>query len=160
MAVQLVRIDDRLIHGQVVIGWANFLNTREIVLCDDSVSENDWEKELYLSCVPESIKTHIMNVAETTAFINNRESDHSSAMILINSPAVLEELLKSGAQIERVNIGGIHFQDARKKYLPYLYINNEEMDAFRRCMERGVQFECLDVPTGKKIAFENLIGNS
>jgi len=61
--IQLFRIDDRLIHGQVVIGWASVLNSNSIIVCDNSVYENDWEKELYLSCAPDSLKTIILDVA-------------------------------------------------------------------------------------------------
>ena len=48
MGVQLFRIDDRLIHGQVLLGWARPLKSERILLCDDEVSQNDWEKELSL----------------------------------------------------------------------------------------------------------------
>jgi mannose/fructose/N-acetylgalactosamine-specific phosphotransferase system component IIB len=51
MKVQLFRIDDRLIHGQVVIGWANYLKSNRILLCDEEIMQNGWEKELYLTCV-------------------------------------------------------------------------------------------------------------
>ena len=47
MDVQLFRIDDRLIHGQVVIGWVKYLKSKRIILCDDDVVKNEWEKELY-----------------------------------------------------------------------------------------------------------------
>ena len=68
--LQLLRIDDRLIHGQVVIGWVTHLNTKEIILCDDSVAENEWEKELYLSCVPKNIKAKTYTSSGTSVIFN------------------------------------------------------------------------------------------
>jgi PTS system mannose-specific IIB component len=157
MDLQLLRIDDRLIHGQVVIGWASKLNTREIVLCDDSVVENEWEKELYLACVPGPIAPRIMNVSDTAAYLKNDGNDLRRTILLVESPYVIEDLLDQGVPVEEVNVGGMHFKDQRRKFLPYLYMNDEEIEVFNRCMNRDVRFICLDVPNGKKIALERLL---
>lgn len=157
MNLQLLRIDDRLIHGQVVIGWASHLKTREILLCDDSVSENEWEKELYLSCVPVSITAKILNIPDTAQYLKESGNDFSRTIILVESPMVVEKLLDYGVTIAKVNVGGMHYKDERRKYLPYLFINDEEAASFTRCIQRKVQFECLDVPNGKKVALERLL---
>ena len=59
--VQLFRIDDRLIHGQVVLGWAQKIGTKRIILCDEEIAGNEWERELYMSCVPEGMETLVIN---------------------------------------------------------------------------------------------------
>lgn len=156
MKIQLFRIDDRLIHGQVVLGWANALNSESILLCDDSVYENQWEKELYLSCVPDHLRTQILDVKGTIEFLKDDE-DLSKSIILVNGPKVVEILLENGLEIKYINVGGIHFRDGRKSYLPYLYLDEEEVQSFKRCMEKGVVFECLDVPTGNKVNLKNLL---
>ena len=56
MSLVLVRIDDRLIHGQVTVGWGSFLNPDRIMLVSDDIAQNNWEKELYESCVPFNMK--------------------------------------------------------------------------------------------------------
>jgi mannose/fructose/N-acetylgalactosamine-specific phosphotransferase system component IIB len=158
-ALQLLRIDDRLIHGQVVIGWATHLNTKEIILCDDTVADNEWEKELYLSCVPSNIDAKILNVSDTVSYLTNKVQKNGKIIMLVESPMVIEQLLNAGMQIDLVNIGGMHFKDQRKKYLPYVYINEAELATFNRCMKRNVHFECLDVPNGKKVSLKRLILN-
>lgn len=156
MNIQLFRIDDRLIHGQVVLGWVNALNSESILLCDDSVYENQWEKELYLSCVPDNLKTEILDIKGTLAFLKEKE-DLSKTIILVNSPSAVENLLDNGIELKNVNVGGIHFRDGRRSYLPYLYLDEEEVQSFKRCMQKGVMFECLDVPTGNKVNLKNLL---
>ena len=156
MDIQLFRIDDRLIHGQVVLGWATALNSDSIILCDDSVSKNDWEKELYLSCVPEYLKTRILSVDETHEVLNDNQN-LSNTIILANGPEIVEKLVDKGLTLNKVNIGGIHFRDGRKSFLPYLYLDEEEVKTFLRCMEKGVVFECQDVPTGSKVNLKNLL---
>ncbi|HGY54091.1 MAG TPA: PTS mannose/fructose/sorbose transporter subunit IIB [Caldithrix abyssi] len=157
MGVQLFRIDDRLIHGQVVLGWANYLKSTRVILCDNMVRENDWERELYLSVVPEYLVCNVFNTEETSHFIQDHPVEVEKAILVVNSPVIIEELLDKGLNQDVVNVGGIHFKQGRKKYLPYLFLNEEEVSSFRRCMTRGVQFECQDMPNSKKLPLEDVI---
>ncbi len=157
MNIQLFRIDDRLIHGQVVIGWANFLNSQAIILCDDSVAENEWEKELYLSSVPENLKAQVFSTKELAQSLKNGKTDFQKTIILVNSPFVIEKLVDLGASIDKVNVGGIHFKEGRKEFLPYLFLNQEEIDAFERLIARGIQFYCQDVPSARPVPLEKVL---
>jgi len=157
MDVQLFRIDDRLIHGQVVLGWAAALNSKSIILCDNSVFENDWEKELYLSCVPDDLQTRILNIERTIDLLKQENNNLEKTILLVQSPYIVEEIVDKGIVIPKINVGGIHFREGRKKVLPYLYLDADEINSFRRCMDKGVYFECLDVPTGNNINLKTLI---
>lgn len=157
MNIQLVRIDDRLIHGQVVLGWARHLNTKRIILCDDTVASSDWEKELYLSMVPLDIEGLVLSVPELVEHIQTSDTDLSRTIILVNSPKTIEKLIDSGIALKQVNVGGIHFRQGRKKILNYLYLDEEEVQAFKRCIEKGVIFECQDVPVCKSSSLEKLL---
>jgi len=157
MSIQLFRIDDRLIHGQVVIGWAGFLHSRKIILCDDSVCDNQWEKELYLSIVPDYIEAQILSVSETAELLKNPSSDLSNTIILVRAPDVVEELLRLGVRLSKINVGGLHFQEGREKYLPYIFLAESEVDSFMRLMKKGLRFDCLDVPQGKSVALETIL---
>jgi len=157
MNIQLFRIDDRLIHGQVVIGWASYLHSKEIILCDNSVYANDWEKELYLSIVPENIHPEVLNVAQLVDLLRNGQMDLSKTIVVINSPMVVEKLLAAGLSLKNINVGGIHYKEGRKKYLPYLYLSDEEVASFQRCIARGIVFQCQDVPEGKVILLKDII---
>ena len=157
MNVQLFRIDDRLIHGQVVITWATVLNSDSILLCDNSVYENEWEKELYLSCSPEYLKINILDVSGTAILLKDETKDFSKTIVLVNGPRVIEELINKGVDLNKINVGGIHFREGRENILSYLYLDKSEKESFKRCMEKGVRFECLDVPTGNKVDLKSLL---
>jgi len=157
MNVQLFRIDDRLIHGQVVIGWVAFLNSHQILLCDDAVYENNWEKELYLSIVPENIKTLVLDVNQTAQLLSDPQNDLSRTIILVNSPLIVEKLLNLGVQLSKINIGGIHFREGREKYLPYLYLSKTELESLQASMQKGTHFDCQDMPQSKAIPLEKLL---
>ena len=157
MKIQLFRVDDRLIHGQVVIGWASHLKSEQIILCDDSVYNNDWEKELYLSIVDESIKTQVMPVDELAGLLKEGMLDLEKTIIVVKGPEVVEELLQKRAVLDAINIGGLHHKEGRETYLSYLYMGPEEVASFKRIMKSGVQIFCQDVPEAKEIPFQDII---
>ena len=157
MNVQLFRIDDRLIHGQVVIGWASFLKSKKIILCDDNVYENEWEKELYLSIVPEDLESEVLSIEKTADLLKNGNGNLAEAIIIVNGPKPIELLLDMGVPLQDINIGGIHFKEGRKPYLSYLYLDDSDIQSFKNCMSKGVHFNCLDVPDGKKLKLEKIL---
>lgn len=157
MKIQLFRVDDRLIHGQIVIGWLDHLQSEQIILCDDSVCNNAWEKELYLSIVDESIKTQVLCTTELARLLQQGMPDLNKTIIIVKSPGVVEELLQKNAVLETVNIGGLHFKEGRETYLSYLYMSPEEVESFKRIMTSGIRLVCQDVPEAKEIPFQDII---
>jgi mannose/fructose/N-acetylgalactosamine-specific phosphotransferase system component IIB len=159
MNVQLFRIDDRLIHGQVVLGWAKFLSSKYLILCDNEVAENDWEGELYLSCVPAELTAKILNIDDTIHLLKNGTIEPEKTIVLVKSPEVLLNIINDGYSPENVNIGGLHFGETRKKYLPYLFLSDKEISELQSCIKKGVNIYCQDVPNAKIYQLTELLNN-
>jgi mannose/fructose/N-acetylgalactosamine-specific phosphotransferase system component IIB len=157
MEQEFIRIDDRLIHGQVVLGWVNHLQTKRIILCDNSIASSEWEKELYLSIVPDDLTAMVMTVDDTAKFLHGNHSQLKDTIVLLSSPSVVEDLINKNVKLHGVNVGGIHFKEGKKKYLTYLYLDSDDIASFKRCANSGLKFSCQDVPEGKKIPLENII---
>lgn len=155
MSPQLFRIDDRLIHGQVVIGWVSSLGSHQIILCDDAVAGSDWESELYLSVVPEPLQARVLSVAET-AKVLQAANGLDKSIVLVGSPLVAEQLQKLNALPGQVNIGGLHFRAGREKYLDYLYLSAEERAACMRLLQKGIALYCQDVPAAECVDLARL----
>jgi len=158
MDVQLFRIDDRLIHGQVVLGWARPLKSERILLCDDEVSASDWEKELYCTCVPGGLETLIWNVNETAEFLSKEDNPSDKTIVLVKDPKVVMEIVNKGYVPGSINLGGLHFNDHRKRYLPYVYMNDEEVTQIHWLLDKGISMYCQDIPTGKKYDVKAILG--
>ena len=158
MNVQLFRIDDRLIHGQVLLGWARPLKCERILLCDDQVSENEWEKELYSSCVPANMQAIVQNTAETARLLTSDSENTHKTIVLVKEPESVINLVNIGYTPGEVNIGGIHFADARKKFLPYVYLNEEEIKQIKWLLEKGIKIFCQDIPSARKYNVEDVLG--
>lgn len=159
MKVQLLRIDDRLIHGQVVLGWAKPLRSRRILLCDDGVAANEWEKQLYLSCVPGNLHSVIMNTQETRKFLAGDQPDLDKTIILVKSPQVLLQLIGNGFQPREANLGGMHYAEDRQKYLPFVFLSPQDVQDLLTLTQKGISIYCQEVPTAKKYNILEIIGD-
>ena len=157
MAVQLFRIDDRLIHGQVVIGWAKSLNCQRIVLCDNDVAINEWERELYTSSLLEKMESFFFTTKQTASYLSDNGHDQKRTIVLVKSPKIVLEVIDSGYKPLVVNLGGLHHTPERQKYLPYIYLSKEEIGDLKSITSRGIPVFCQDIPTGKKYNIDQLI---
>ena len=157
MSLVLVRIDDRLIHGQVTVGWGSYLNPDRIVLVSDEIASNDWEKELYEKSVPFNIAVSILTIEEASTEMNNGSYDKERVIILVESPDVIIGLLKLGNRFRQVNIGGMHFKENKTKILPYVYVDEQDINHFRFMEEHNIELVCQDLPQAKKENLSDLL---
>ena len=126
MAIHLYRIDDRLIHGQVVVGWGQPLNIRLLILVDDAVAASDWEKELYRMAVPPDMEIHFADV--TTAIREHARfaGDPRPGLLITGDIDSMYRLVKGVKAIGSVNLGGIHHRAGRTARLRYIFLTPDE----------------------------------
>ncbi len=159
MKVQLIRIDDRLIHGQVVLSWAKHLKSKRILLCDNAVAANEWEKQLYLTCVPGNLQAIILGTGDTRDFLSREQANLDKTIILVKSPQVLLELTENGFAPDEANLGGMHYAEDRRKYLPYVFLAPRDVEDLRTLIQKGISIYCQEVPTAKKYNILEVLGN-
>ncbi len=144
--ITLVRIDDRLIHAQVVIGWGSALHPDRIVIADDEVASTEWEKNLYLTAVPPEIKVSILSLEETKAQVSGGVFDKERIILLVRSPRSILRLIELGLAVDEVNVGGLHYREGREEYLDFVYLDEEERQVLRELVKRGVTLEARALP--------------
>ena len=147
MSVVLFRIDDRLIHGQVVVGWGQATQAGFIVLVDDEVRVSDWEQELYRMGVPPSVDVEFASLAEAIEKVPAWEADARKGIVLTGDIETMAALCAGAPSIRTVNVGGVHFRAGRTERLRYVYLTDEEAARLRRLAASGVEVTAQDVPT-------------
>jgi mannose/fructose/N-acetylgalactosamine-specific phosphotransferase system component IIB len=155
MSVALYRIDDRLIHGQVVVGWGGATGAGLLVLADDGVRESAWEQELYRMGVPSDMEVRFVSVAEAVASVSDWESDPRTGIVLTGSVEAMAALCAGAPAVRKVNVGGIHFRAGRTERLRYVFLNDEEAEALRELAAAGVVVTAQDVPTATPVPLED-----
>ncbi|HXE59014.1 MAG TPA: PTS sugar transporter subunit IIB [Gemmatimonadales bacterium] len=147
MAILLYRVDDRLVHGQVVIGWGKPLGIDFIVLVDDEVRASAWEQEIYRMGVPPEIKLIFYSVAEAASRIPELQASGGRGILLTGDIATMTALRSAGVAIPQVNLGGIHHRPGRTERLPYLYLSDDELRSLKELASSGLEIAAQDVPT-------------
>ncbi len=151
MPLVQVRIDDRLIHGQVVVGWRHVLDPQRIMLCSDEVANSDWQKTIYMSAVTNDIAASVLTLQETVAELASGLLDRERVLLLVDSPKMLVHLVDAGVPITEVNVGGMHFRAGKNQIAPFIFVDEEDVSHFRTLYERGIKLEGRDVPTRSPI---------
>jgi PTS system mannose-specific IIB component/fructoselysine and glucoselysine-specific PTS system IIB component len=157
VSVELFRIDDRLIHGQVVVGWGQPLGIGFIVLVDDEVRASEWEQELYRMGVPPDVTVVFADVPEGIAQLPAWQADGRRGIVLTGDITAMARLVEGSHAVEAVNVGGIHFREGRRERLRYVYLSEAEAAALARLGEHGVEVTAQDVPTGRKVPLAELL---
>lgn len=157
MSLDLVRVDDRLIHGQVVVGWGRSVHPRLIVLADDEVVQNMWERELYEMGVPDGIDVEFHSIDGAIQAVARWRSDVRKTIVLIGDVASLTRLCDGAPSIRDVNLGGIHHEGHRRQLLPYLFLTDEEADQLRALARRGVRVTAQDLPNTAPVDLGDLL---
>ncbi len=152
MSVALFRIDDRLIHGQVVVGWGQTLGIGFLVLVDDEVRASDWEQELYRMGVPPAVSVTFASVDEAVASLPAWQADTRRGLVLTGDVGSMARLARGAAGgVAQVNVGGVHYREGRKERLRYVYLTDAEAAELRALGSSGVEVTAQDVPTGIRV---------
>ena len=155
--IALYRVDDRLVHGQVVLGWGQPLHAKFIVLVDDKVAGSQWEQDLYRMGVPPGVEVSFARVDEAAQLHQAWVDDTRVGIVLTADIATMVRLVEATGAISWVNIGGIHHKLGRSQKLRYVFLTPGEEAELRALAARGVKVTAQDVPTARPVPADALL---
>lgn len=151
MKINLVRIDDRLIHGQVATVWAKEANAERIVICSDEVAKDEIRKSLLLQVGPPGIKVSVVDVSKAVRVYNNPKYADDTVFFLYTCPQDVLRMAEAGVPIKSVNIGGMAFKTGKHQITKAISVDESDIEAFRKLNKLGIELEIRPVATDKKI---------
>lgn len=157
MPIKLARIDDRLIHGQVVLGWVPVVKPDRIVVACNRVAASDWERRFYASCVPPEVRTSFFSVDEAARQIDSAPYKQEQLLVLFESAEDVWKLVNAGIGIREVNVGGLHYREGSIELLPFVFVTPEERTYLRELVKRGVTLSAQDVPSNPARVINSLV---
>ena len=161
MAVLLYRVDERLIHGQVVVGWGTRLHPDRIVVVDDELALSDWEQELYTLGLPEEISASFFSVEGARDRLDDWGANDERILLLTRNLDTMRRLGADGALAGReINLGGIHHAPGRDRVLPYVFLGAREREDIRALLDDGAQVVARDLPTTRGTDAQQLLGDA
>jgi PTS system mannose-specific IIB component/fructoselysine and glucoselysine-specific PTS system IIB component len=157
MPIVLSRVDDRLVHGQVIIGWGRTLDVEFIVLVDEGVAASPWEQDLYRMAVPPEIDLRFATVAEAAAQLAAWGAGERRGILLTGDVDTMAALHRANPEVVgRINLGGIHHRPGRRERLPYLYLTDDELRGLVALQASGAEIAAQDLPTSSPVALRVL----
>lgn len=152
-----VRIDDRLIHGQVASWWSTKLNIQRIIVANDKVAANDTQKMALRMSVPSNCSSSIINLATTVENLRQERYGDQRIMLITNCPQDLEWIINQGIELDEINVGNLSNREGTFKIAKSIYISEDERESFLNIHDAGVKLINQMTPDDKKNIFINEI---
>ena len=156
MALKLVRVDDRLIHGQVVAIWLKALNARRIVIVDDRTARDEFVSEVIKMAAPPGVAVEIHDLAAGIDRVGQLVGDPEPAFVLMRSPVTALALREAGVEFPVLNVGGIGAGPGRKPLYRNISASPEELAAMRAIESMGTAVELRIVENDRPVAFKSV----
>lgn len=157
MSIIAVRIDGRLIHGQVANLWTTKLNISRIMVVDDAVSENTIEKSGLKLATPAGVKLSVLPIEKAAANILAGKYDSQRLLIIARKPDRLLKLVELGVPLKEINVGNMSQSEHSRAVTKSINVEENDIDVFKKLNEHGVTLVSQMVPNDKAEDFMSLI---
>lgn len=152
-----LRLDERLIHGQVAAVWTRSMHITRIMVVDDEIVHDELAKIALKSAVPVGVKLSILTIESAAKKINKGQYKEQRVFIVVNKPSTIVELLKRGVVLSEVNIGNMGMMGERKTIKKSVYCTDEEIAQILSIEDMGVTVYAQMVPNEEKRTFKSYL---
>lgn len=152
------RVDDRLIHGQVMVGWVFPLGIKRLIVANDELAGDDFQKDIVTQSAQafsDDVRVSVVSLSDALSRLMRKAS--SPSMLLTESLKDALFLIGSGLETEKLNLGGIHAGQDRRRLLAFLYLSHDEMDAVIELAESGIKVVAQELPDSRAYDVAELI---
>lgn len=154
----LVRIDDRLIHGQVIAVWCKQQKFTRIAIVDDGVAADPFMQEVLKLSAPPDLTVEVFPIVKGVEVLSQDTPDRGTTMVLLKGPQSARQVFDGGLSFRALNVGGIGSGPGRKNIYRNIAASEEEIAILKYLMAKGVEITLLTVPGEKSKAFSDLVG--
>lgn len=149
MGKTYIRIDDRLIHGQIIVSWCGALNIKEIIAIDNPTASNQMLKQIMTMGVPKAYKTSIVTMEEAGQVLD--KSVEHNRLVILRSPRSLPEILPFVQDLDSINLGNIQKQESSLYNVSLgaggvLFFSNEDIEVIDQIHDSGIKIIVQMVP--------------
>ena len=149
--IKLVRVDHRLLHGQVVFIWTTALNVNCILIANDAVANDPIQKGILKPSQPEGVKLIFKSVKDSIEALNSGAADKYNLMVLAGNIDDGCELAAKVDRIRSLNLGNVKLREDAHKLSKLVYVTENEEQKLKELAAKGVEVEIRAVPDDDKI---------
>jgi mannose/fructose/N-acetylgalactosamine-specific phosphotransferase system component IIB len=158
-AIALVRVDNRLVHGQVLEAWVPALSAQGILVADDEVAASPLARAAMALAIPKKVAFRVGLLAEVAAMLRPGGSGPPAprTLILVRNVRDAVALREQGAPLPHLNLGNVHFSRGREQVMPTVYLDAGEIEALEQLGATGTEIEARAVPAEAPVKLPTLI---
>lgn len=153
MPIVFVRVDDRLIHGQVVQAWLPQLNVDEVVIPCTKKNKGTFNQGLLRLSLPYEYDLSFMEVEKIASYA---ATSSKRLFLLMSSLEELSEVITNGVSVRSVNIGGLHFKDNAQKFADHVFLDAKDKKLLKLARDLGIEIETRAVPNGPSLSISEV----
>ncbi len=157
MEIRLVRIDDRLIHGQVATVWAKVTKVNRILVVSDEVAKDTLRKTLLKQASPPGVIVNVITIDKMISIFNDPKFNDFKSMLLFTSPRDVRRVVEGGVKLDTINIGGMSFSDGKKMITNAVAVNSEDIKDLKYLNEQEIKLEIRKVVADNKVYMMDLL---
>lgn len=147
----LVRIDDRLLHGQVALNWARALRPSRIIVADDALAADDVGRAAVGAAAPPGLEVWIGSVRVAAAALTGGALAPDGAMVLVRDALSARRLFDGGVRFQSLNIGAVGQAPGRVRIGPQVSLRRDEWEALRYLEDAGVEVAMQALPSDRAV---------
>lgn len=155
--IGLIRIDDRLLHGQVALTWTPSVGAGCILVANDKVAADDFQKMALNLAKPANVKLLIKSIADAAAILNDARYNGIKMLVLVNSVKDALSLSELVNDIKSINFGGIRGKEGSKAVSKAISLTEGDIAFIRKMLDKGLELEIRQVPGDKKLMLNEVI---
>lgn len=153
--ISLVRVDNRLIHGQVVEAWLPYLRIKRIVVGDNEAAESSLIRAAMKLAVPSSVEVRIDRLDQIPYPSFNQ--DAAPTLMLVRDVSDILTARRLGLEIPQLNIGNVHFRAGRRQVTPSVFLSADELGELSALAAEGSEVEIRTIPTDRSVALQEVL---
>lgn len=146
--ISLARIDDRLIHGQMVTKWLKQCDANYVLVIDDGTAKDAFASQMCIAVAPRGVTVEVLTAVDAAKkLVDSYQNDQKiRACLLFKGPQSIETLLENGVEIKKVILGGMGMKPGRNKFWKTIYVSDEDKESFKRILDKGTEVICQLTP--------------
>ena len=154
--IQMIRVDDRLLHGQVAYSWRAKLSYDAVVIVSEQAAKDDLRKSTLKMCCPDGVKLATRGIEDAAQLLNNDQLKTMKVFVICSDPNTMYKLVHEINEKPLLNLGGMQKQDNTVMFSKSVYLSQQYLDCLDRLQNEGYHIEVQQVPETSMRLYQDL----
>lgn len=157
--VEMLRVDERMLHGQVAVTWISDIAPDSILIANDEIMENEMGKMALRMVKPNGVKMAIKSIDGGAEVLNDPRAANMKIFVIVRTLKDALRLIEKTNCIHKVNIGGVKKKEGGKLVAAAVYLNDEDLDTLQQLSEKVENVEFRMIPSDSPKSAKEVLKN-